>query len=125
MTTDAAHDPRAPRAAASVRHYADEADLVVVGYGAAGASCAIEAATEGAEVLVVERSSAGGGTSANSGGLIYLGGGTALQLALGFEDSPEEMFKYLMASCGPEADEAKVRAFSDGSVGHYHWREHV
>lgn len=121
MTTDAAHDPRAPLAAASVGHYVDEADLIVVGYGAAGASCAIEAATAGAEVLVVERASAGGGTSANSGGLIYLGGGTALQRDLGFEDSPEEMFKYLMAACGPAPDERLVAPFAEHSVAHFDW----
>ena len=121
MTTDAAHDLRAPRAAASVSDYADEADLIVVGYGAAGASCAIEAASEGAEVLVVERASAGGGTSANSGGLIYVGGGTALQRALGFEDTPEEMFKYLMAACGPGPDEKLVAPFAEHSVAHFDW----
>ena len=31
------------------------------------------------------------------------------------------MFKYLMASCGPGPDEAKIRMFCDESVEHYHW----
>ena len=47
--------------------------MVVVGLGAAGASAALEASREGAETLVLERAAGGGGTSAMSGGLLYLG----------------------------------------------------
>jgi succinate dehydrogenase/fumarate reductase flavoprotein subunit len=99
----------------------DEADVVVVGLGAAGACAAIEARGAGAEVVVLERASGGGGTSALSTGQIYLGGGTPIQKQCGFEDSPDEMFKYLMASCGPAPDEAKIRLFCDHSVEHFHW----
>ena len=56
-----------------------------------------------------------------SGGLIYLGGGTPIQQACGFEDTAEDMFRFLMAACGPDADEAKVRLYCDESVDHYHW----
>src|SRR5271155_3665736 len=75
----------------------ETADVVVVGLGAGGPSAAGAAREAGAEVLAVERSAGPGGTSANSGGLIYLGGGTALQSACGFEDSPENMAAYLRA----------------------------
>ena len=85
-----------------------------VGLGCAGARVALEASRAGAETLVLERAGGGGGTSAMSGGVLYLGGGTALQKACGFEDSPEEMFKYLMASCGDGPDEAKLRALLRG-----------
>ena len=54
----------------------EEADVVVVGLEAAGASAAIEAAAAGADVLVLECASGGGGTSATSHGQLYLGGGT-------------------------------------------------
>ena len=53
-------------------------DVVVVGLGVAGSSAVVAARQSDADVLAVERAGAGGGTSANSGGLIYLGGGTAL-----------------------------------------------
>ncbi len=100
----------------------DEAvDVVVVGLGAAGAAAALDASCHGAETLVLERASGGGGTSSMSGGVLYLGGGTALQRACGFEDTPEEMYKYLMASCGDGPDEAKMRLYCDGSVQHYEW----
>jgi len=98
-----------------------EADVVVVGFGAAGACAAIEAREQGADVLVLERASGGGGTSALSTGQIYLGGGTPIQSGCGFDDSREEMYRYLMASCGPEPDEAKIRAFCDGCLDHYEW----
>jgi succinate dehydrogenase/fumarate reductase flavoprotein subunit len=98
-----------------------EADVLVIGLGAAGASAAIEAARAGAGVLVLERASGGGGTTAVSDGMMYFGGGTALQRACGFEDPLEEMVRYLMASCGPEPDEARIRAYCEESAGHYDW----
>jgi succinate dehydrogenase/fumarate reductase flavoprotein subunit len=99
----------------------DEADVIVVGLGAAGACAALEARSAGADTLVLERASGGGGTSALSTGQIYLGGGTPIQEKCGFEDSPEEMYKYLMASCGPGVDEQKIRIFCDDCVEHFHW----
>ena len=98
-----------------------EADVVVVGLGCAGAAATIEAAEAGAEVLVLEAAPLGGGTSAMSGGLIYLGGGTPIQEACGYTDTPEDMARFLLAACGPDADPAKVQAYCEGSVAHYHW----
>ncbi len=98
-----------------------ETGVLVLGLGCAGACAALEADAAGAEVLVLERASAGGGTSALSGGVIYMGGGTAVQKAAGFEDSPEDMYRYLMASAGPLPHEPKVAAFSEGSVEHFEW----
>ena len=89
-----------------VAHWDEEVDVLVVGLGAAGAAAALDAASAGAETLVLERASGGGGTSAMSGGVLYLGGGTALQRACGFEDSAEAMFEYLKVSCGDAPDEA-------------------
>ena len=63
----------AVRSASKVERWDREADVVVVGFGAAGASAAIEARSAGGEVLVLERASGGGGTSANSTGEVYLG----------------------------------------------------
>jgi len=98
-----------------------EVDVLVVGYGCAGVCAAIEAREAGASVLVLERSGGAGGTSINSGGFVYMGGGTALQKALGYEDSPENMFKYMMAACGPEPDESLIAPYCEGSVAHFEW----
>ena len=96
-------------------------DVLVVGAGCAGACVAIEAAQAGASVLVLERAGGPGGTSALSGGLLYLGGGTPIQKACGFDDSPEEMFKYMMAACGPEPDPQLIEPYCERSVEHFHW----
>jgi succinate dehydrogenase/fumarate reductase flavoprotein subunit len=97
-----------------------EADVIVVGLGMAGGAAAIEAARAGVEVLVLERGEEGGGTSAESEGMIYFGGGTPVQKACGFEDSPEEMYKYLSATSDDHDDE-KLRLFCERSLEHYQW----
>lgn len=110
-------------AESSLSSWNHTADVVVVGLGCAGTSAAIEASEAGASVIALERTSGGGGTSANSGGLIYMGGGTAVQKACGVEDSADEMFKFLMAACGPGPDEAKIRIFCDRSIELFDWLE--
>ena len=50
------------------------ADVVICGYGGAGASAALEARRAGAEVLVLERASGGGGSTGMSSCEMYLGG---------------------------------------------------
>lgn len=105
-----------------VAEWDDEADVLIIGYGIAGACAAIEAKAEGADVLVVERASGGGGASAISGGIFYLGGGTPVQEENGFTDTPENMYKFLMASTN-SPDPKIVRRFCEGSVEHFHWLE--
>ncbi|MBW8487468.1 FAD-dependent oxidoreductase [Actinomadura parmotrematis] len=111
----------AARAAASVERWDLAADVVVAGYGIAGAAAAVEAARAGAGVLVLERTGGWGGAATMAGGFVYLGGGTPLQRALGFEDSPENMARFMLAALGPDADEAKIRDYCAGSVEHYRW----
>ncbi len=84
-----------PVPAASVASWDHEADVVIAGFGIAGATAAVEAARAGADVLVLERSGAWGGAAALAGGFIYLGGGTPLQKACGFHDSVENMAAFL------------------------------
>ncbi|MBP8926590.1 MAG: FAD-dependent oxidoreductase [Pseudomonadales bacterium] len=111
---------RALRASAELDYF-DTADVVIVGLGAAGASAAIEAAAAGCDVLVLEAASAGGGTTALAGGLIYMGGGTPTQLACGIEDSVEDMYRYLLLASGPNADPERVRIYAEGSLEHHDW----
>ncbi len=106
----------------SVSDYTDDVDVVVIGFGIAGGCAAVSAAAAGARVLVLERAAVAGGTTALAGGHFYLGGGTAVQEATGHPDSPEEMYKYLVAmSREPEHD--KIRAYCEGSVEHFNWLE--
>ena len=110
-----------PLRARDVPAWDDESGVVVVGSGCAGVSAALGALEAGAEVLVLEAAGGLGGTSIVSSGQLYLGGGTRVQRACGFEDTPEEMFEYLMASCGPAPDAALVAPFCEQSVDHFEW----
>ncbi|WP_198652387.1 FAD-binding protein [Nocardioides allogilvus] len=101
---------------------AEAFDVVVVGFGMAGACAALEAARAGARVLLLERAAVHGGTSSMSGGHFYLGGGTAVQRATGHDDSPDAMFDYLMAVT-PSPDPVKIRAYADESAAHLEWLE--
>ncbi|MGI6035846.1 MAG: FAD-binding protein [Limnochordia bacterium] len=58
----------------------DEADVVVVGYGAAGAAAAAEAHDGGADVLLLEKLAFPGGNGLLCGGAVY-GAGTSVQEA--------------------------------------------
>lgn len=98
-----------------------DADVLVVGGGAAGLCAAVEAREAGAEVILLERAGGVGGATSMAGGVIYLGGGTALQKQCGFEDTPEAMFDFLRAALGPGADEERLRVYCEGSVEHYDW----
>lgn len=98
-----------------------EADVVVVGTGTAGTPAAIEAARAGAKVLRLEKVEAVGGNMSHSEGIVYLGGGTALQKQHGFDDTPDQMFAYLNAFMTPWEDPDFVRFYCENSVQHYDW----
>ena len=111
----------APRRASDVAAWDEQADVVVVGFGAGGASAAYEAATAGADTIVLERAGAAGGAAAMSDGFIYLGGGTPEQREAGFDDSVENMRTFLAAVCGPSPDLDKVDAYCARSLEHREW----
>ena len=72
-----------------------EADVVVIGSGAAGLPAAVKASDGGASVLVVETNYDIGGHAIISGGNVPLGGGTSAQKKYGIEDSPDVVFRDL------------------------------
>ncbi len=97
-----------------------QADLVVVGFGGAGAAAAVQAQERGLEVLALDRAEGGGATNA-SGGVFYAGGGTRIQKELGEQDTPENMFAYLKTETqGVVSDETLMR-FCQGSAGDLDW----
>ena len=93
----------------------DECDVLVIGFGLAGASAAIEAADRGMRVLLVDRFM-GGGSSEMSGGIVYAGGGTPVQQACNVTDTPAAMADYLRREvAGTVADET-IQRFCDESI---------
>ena len=99
-----------------------EADVVIIGAGAAGLPAAIKAADGGASVIVVETNYDIGGHAIISGGNTPLGGGTSAQRKYGIEDSPDLVFRDLtdwsivQPNGWPDYrynDRAVMRAFAD------------
>lgn len=104
-----------------IRSWDATVDVIVVGSGAGGISAAIDARRLGADVLVLELFHLPGGSSSLSGGVCYLGGGTPLQKALDFEDTPEDMYRYLVDAGGPYAPADKIQLYCEQSLEHYDW----
>ncbi|MDT0575342.1 FAD-dependent oxidoreductase [Croceicoccus sp. F390] len=110
-----------PLQAADVIQWDHHCDVAVVGFGAAGACAALEAARAGASVTLFEMAGGSGGASALSGGEIYIGGGSDAQTAAGFSDSAEALETYLQMAGGPDADADKCALYARNSLDHYQW----
>ncbi len=102
--------------------WSEAADVVVVGWGAAGACAAIEARAAGASVRVIDRFD-GGGASVLSGGVVYAGGGTPYQRQAGFSDTPEAMAEYLRHEVNGVVSDATLQRFCDDSAANLQWLE--
>jgi hypothetical protein len=115
-----------------------EADIVVIGSGAAGMPAAVAAREAGASVIVVEKNFDVGGRAIMSGGQVQLGCGNPQQVAQGAKDSPDQFFLDWTGSEGetgidPERwgpfgnplarwnDRELIRAFADNAVDSYHF----
>jgi succinate dehydrogenase/fumarate reductase flavoprotein subunit len=107
-----------------------EADIVVVGAGAAGLPAAIEAAECGASVILIDANFDIGGHAMVSGGNVALGGGTSRQKKYGIEDSADLLFADLTDWSVVEPngfpdyrynDKEIIRAFADNSAATFEW----
>ena len=98
----------------------DSFDVVVVGFGGAGAAAAIEAADNGARVLALDLS-IGGGATRLSGGIVYAGGGTSVQKGAGVEDTVENMFNYIKQEAQGVVSDDTLRDFCEQSPGMIEW----
>jgi 3-oxosteroid 1-dehydrogenase len=90
----------------------DAYDVVVLGTGAAGLTAAIAAHDGGARVAVYEKAEQVGGTSAWSGGMVWIPGNHHMA-ELGLEDSREAVLTYLLSMSHGLMDEQLVAAFVD------------
>ena len=107
---------------ASAQPWDAEYDVLVIGLGVAGVSAALQATELGGNVAAIDRYS-GGGASAVSGNVVYLGGGTRNQIEAGIEDSADNMFNYLAHETRDAVSEETLRRFCDGSVETFNWLE--
>lgn len=98
-----------------------DADVVIVGAGAAGMSAALEASNAGAKVIILEKQGIPGGATTLSGGKL-LAAGTEFQEAAGFEgDTPEALYDYLKGVGGDLIDDEKLHEFTDNALGDFNW----
>lgn len=124
-----------------------EADVIVIGTGPAGLSCAASAAENGAAVIAIEANDKIGGKGILSGGNLGIGGGTRMQKDLGFVETADIIYedrtvpnlrkdatmtvdtidnrKATMGMwrkiSGAEDGEGMSRAFADNSLDTWNW----
>jgi 3-oxosteroid 1-dehydrogenase len=84
-------------------------DVVVVGSGAAGATAALRAADRGLSVLIVEKMNKYGGTSATSGGVMWVPNHGLTEN----DDSREEALRYLDSVAKGPLNRERMEAYVD------------
>lgn len=90
-------------------------DVIIVGSGAGAMTSAVFAADQGLSVLIVEKSDKYGGTSAISGGGIWIPNNHYFA-AIGGQDSAELSMQYLKAATGEHGDHARLQAYLDNAA---------
>ena len=91
-----------------------EVDVLVVGSGAGALTAALTAAELGLRPMVAEKGHLWGGTSATSGGTLWIPCSRHMREA-GIEDTPEEAFAYVKALVGDETPDTKIKAYIDNA----------
>lgn len=89
-------------------------DVLVVGSGGAALAAAVTARRSGLEVVVVEKQDVFGGTTATSGGMLWVPGNPhapALERKLGEADSRDVARDYIVQKAGNHADVARIESF--------------
>ncbi|TCJ37007.1 FAD-dependent oxidoreductase [Parafrankia sp. BMG5.11] len=97
-----------------------QVDVLVVGSGAGGMMSALVAADNHAEVLVIEKDQRWGGTSATSGGGIWIPG-SHIAAAAGFEDNLDDAFTYIRGLSADNVPDANIRAYIDNAAPMLRW----
>jgi succinate dehydrogenase/fumarate reductase flavoprotein subunit len=87
-----------------------DCDVLVAGSGAGGLAAAVTARKAGLEVLVAEKESVFGGTTALSGGWLWIPN-HPMQKDIGVADSMQDAATYLLHEAGEKYDAERVDAF--------------
>lgn len=101
-----------------------ETDVLVCGFGGAGAACAIEAANGGAEVLLIEKGKLPGGSMCRSGGGMA-GAGTTMQKEAGIADSADEFYDWIMLATDGLCPADIARVYADNSAANLDWMDEL
>ena len=95
-------------------------DVVIMGSGAAGMTAALVAAKAGLKVAVLEKAPHFGGTTAISGGGIWIPG-SAQARAAGVKDTADAARAYAMGVVGNRAEKALIDAYFDNGPAMVDW----
>jgi succinate dehydrogenase/fumarate reductase flavoprotein subunit len=87
-----------------------ECDVLVAGSGASGMAAAVTAAAQGLKVLVVEKEPLFGGSTARSGGWLWIPG-SRLAKDQGLDEPPGMAKEFLRSELGSHFDEDRVDSF--------------
>jgi len=87
-----------------------DCDVLVAGSGAGGLAAAVTARKAGLDVLVAEKAPVFGGTTALSGGWLWIPN-HPMQAEIGVKDSVEDAATYLLHEAGEKFDPERVNAF--------------
>ncbi|VEG98920.1 Fumarate reductase flavoprotein subunit precursor [Slackia heliotrinireducens] len=99
-----------------------EADLIVVGSGAAGLTASIEARKQGMSVIVVESQPSFGGTSIICGGGIVIPN-TPMQRRQGIVDSVDAMYNDMVSMTRTDNNPENLRVYCEQSERLWDWLE--
>jgi len=95
-------------------HFDHEVDVLVVGSGGGGMAAALTAQAAGLDALVIEKSTHYGGSTALSGGGIWVPGAPS-QRREGYAPDPEETFTYLRRITDGLVSDARLRTYVDAA----------
>jgi 3-oxosteroid 1-dehydrogenase len=97
-----------------------EVDVLVVGSGAGAMTAALAAAHAGLDALIIEKAGVYGGTSATSGGGLWITC-NHLMAGVGIEDNPADATAYLVALTGNDVPVANVAAYARNGARMLRW----
>ena len=101
-----------------------DADVVILGAGAAGLSAALEASNAGASVVVLEKQGIVGGSTTRSGGKLVAAGTKQQEEAGCTGDTAEDLYNYLSSfDTYHEIDADKLHEFTDHALEDVQWLE--
>jgi len=95
-------------------------DVLVVGSGAGAMTAALAAAKAGLDTLIIEKADVYGGTSATSGGGLWITC-NHLMPGVGIEDNPKDAEAYLTALTGNDVPPANVASFARNGARMLQW----
>ncbi|MFZ7121106.1 MAG: FAD-dependent oxidoreductase [Eubacteriaceae bacterium] len=103
-----------------------ESDVVIVGGGGTGLAAALQAVTDGASVLVLEKAGVAGGTTSYSGGVMQAAGTDIQKEYTTYQDdTPEKHYQLWVKAGEGTVDEELVKDLAYSAPDHIKWLTNI